>query len=155
MLKSCIFCLLLSAGISSARAQNASDSVKMAVARLFTAMKESDSKMLLACFTDSAILQTIAKDKTGEIFVKKEKLADFASIVGSMPKNTADERNTVEVVKVDGPLAIVWASYQFYLNGQFSHCGINSFQLVRTNGNWKIQYLIDTRRKQGCEIPIR
>jgi len=55
------------------------------------------------------------------------------------------------VVKIDGPLAIVWTPYKFYFNGKFSHCGVNSFQLVRFNGVWKIQYLIDTRRRAGCE----
>lgn len=46
---------------------------------------------------------------------------------------------------------MVWAPYQFYYKGKFSHCGADSFQLVRINGKWKIQYLVDTRRSQGCE----
>ncbi|MFT2543406.1 hypothetical protein ACMWP9_36050, partial [Escherichia coli] len=67
-----------------------------------------------------------------------------------IPKNMADERIVFDVVKIDADLAIVWTPYQFYRNGTFSHCGVNSFQLVRLNGRWKIQYLIDTRRKTGC-----
>lgn len=61
-----------------------------------------------------------------------------------------DERIQFDVVKVDGPLASVWTPYKFYFKGQFSHCGVNSFQLVRVNGEWKIQYLIDTRRRNDC-----
>jgi hypothetical protein len=38
-------------------------------------------------------------------------------------------------------------AYTFYLNGDESHTGTNSFQLVRTSEGWKIQYIIDTRRK--------
>ncbi|MEM9869076.1 MAG: nuclear transport factor 2 family protein, partial [Bacteroidota bacterium] len=34
--------------------------------------------------------------------------------------------------------------------GTFSHCGINSFQMVNFGGEWKIIYLIDTRGKEGC-----
>ncbi|HNA01067.1 MAG TPA: hypothetical protein PLN49_09415, partial [Ferruginibacter sp.] len=68
-----------------------------------------------------------------------------------LPKDAADERITFDVVRVDGALAIAWTPYKFYFNGKFSHCGVNSFQLVRFNGEWKIQYLIDTRRKAGCE----
>ena len=57
----------------------------------------------------------------------------------------------VEVVKIDGALASVWTPYKFYFNGKFSHCGVNSFQLVRMNNTWKVQYIIDTRRRVGCE----
>ena len=39
----------------------------------------------------------------------------------------------------------------FYYKGQFLHCGVDSWQLVRLNGVWKIQYLIDTRRKEPCQ----
>jgi hypothetical protein len=63
----------------------------------------------------------------------------------------ADERITFETIKIDGPLAVAWTPYKFYYEGKFSHCGVNSFQLVRLNGAWKIQYLIDTRRRTGCQ----
>jgi len=62
-----------------------------------------------------------------------------------------DERITFDLVKIDGELAMVWAPYKFYLGEKFSHCGVDAFQLVKINNNWKIQYLIDTRRRQGCD----
>lgn len=136
---------------TNVHSQTAVDSVKATIDKLFWAMKSSDAQLLKRCFADSAILQTIAKDKTGNSVVKNEVVADFAKMIGTMPKEAADERITYDIVKVDGPLAIAWTPYKFYYNGQFSHCGVNSFQLVRFNGVWKIQYLIDTRRTQGCE----
>ena len=136
---------------SSASAQTVSDSVKAAVSRFFTAMKNSDGRGIINSFTDSAILQTIIRDKNGNNVIKTEKIIEFANVVTTMPKDAADERISFDMVKVDGPLATVWTPYKFYFNGQFSHCGVNSFQLVRLNGQWKIQYIIDTRRKQPCE----
>ena len=41
--------------------------------------------------------------------------------------------------------------YKFYVGEKFSHCGVNSFQLVKIRGEWKIQYIIDTRRRQNCD----
>jgi len=76
---------------------------------------------------------------------------DFAGIISKMQKGDADERIIYDVIKIDGPLAIVWAPYKFYYKGVFSHCGVDSFQLVKINGEWKIQYLIDTRKKAGCQ----
>lgn len=135
---------------SSASAQTAADSVKQVVNKLFTAMKTSDAQLLQACFADSAVLQTIAVNKEGKTIVRNESVAAFAASISKAPAGALDERIEFDMVKTDAALAIVWTPYQFYLNGNFSHCGVNSFQLVRFNGQWKIQYLIDTRRRTGC-----
>ncbi|HEU5052899.1 MAG TPA: nuclear transport factor 2 family protein [Hanamia sp.] len=145
------FCLLICLAFCNCiKAQSADDSVRSAVNQLFTAMKNADSALLASSFADSAILQTIV-DKNGKVEVKTEAIADFASQVGKMEKNILDERIQFDVIKIDGALAIVWAPYQFYYKGKFSHCGADSFQLIRINGKWKIQYLIDTRRRDGCQ----
>lgn len=132
------------------QAQSATDSVKQVVNQLFTAMKTSDPVLLQQCFADSAILQTIAMNKEGKTIVRNESVAAFAASISKAPAGALDERIEFDVVKTDGALAIAWTPYQFFLNGNFSHCGVNSFQLVRFNGQWKIQYLIDTRRRTGC-----
>ncbi|MGF2414782.1 MAG: nuclear transport factor 2 family protein, partial [Ferruginibacter sp.] len=133
------------------KAQTAEDSVKAAVNKLFDGMKNSDAVLLTSAFADSAILQTISRNKEGKLIIQNESVNAFADFISKQPKAAADERITFDVIKIDGPLAIVWTPYKFYFNGVFSHCGVNSFQLVKINGEWKIQYLIDTRRKKGCE----
>ena len=135
---------------ASAQATTSEDSVKLVVNELFAAMKANDGKRLAACFSDSAILQTIVVNKKGETRVLNEQIASFVKSVEAAPAGSLDERIQFSVVKVDATLGIAWTPYSFYFNGKFSHCGVNSFQLVRFNGNWKIQYLIDTRRK-NCE----
>lgn len=140
----CIF------GYYQLQAQTAEDSVKAIVNAMFEAMKTGNEQALKDCFSDSAILQTIANTKTGEKIIRTEQVSQFASSVSKLPKGAADERIVFETVRIDGPLAIVWTPYKFYFNGQFSHCGVNSFHLVKFNGNWKIHFLIDTRRKEPC-----
>lgn len=132
-------------------AQSAEDSVKAAVNKLFEGMKNADAGQISDSFSDSAILQTIARNKEGKLIVRNERVKDFAEFVSKQKKGAADERISFETIKVDGPLAIAWTPYTFYFEGKFSHCGVNSFQLVRINDQWKIQYLIDTRRRQGCK----
>ena len=132
-------------------AQTTEDSVKAAVNKLFEGMKNSDGNAVRSAFADSAVLQTIGRTKEGQMVIRTDAVSGFAEQVAKMPKGAADERITFETIKIDGPLAIAWTPYKFYYNGNFSHCGVNSFQLVRMNGQWKIQYLIDTRRRQGCE----
>lgn len=134
----------------SLHAQTTEDSVKAVINNLFTAMKTADSVAVKNVFSDWAVLQTISRNKEGGTIIRTDEVAGFASFVGKSTKGDADERISFGAVHIDGALASVWTPYQFYYKGNFSHCGVNSFQLVRINGQWKIQYLIDTRRKENC-----
>lgn len=132
-------------------AQTAEDSVKAVIKQLFEGMKNSDGKMIQSAFADSAILQSVGKNKEGKIVIENERIEEFAKSISGLKKGAADEQIIFESIKIDGQLAMVWAPYKFYFDGKFSHCGVDCFQLVFINGQWKIQYLIDTRRKQPCE----
>jgi hypothetical protein len=133
-------------------AQLPEDSVKSVINQMFSGMKQADTSLLKGCFAESMILQTITTGKDGKTTVSTENKNNFIAFIGKELPGNADERIVFETVKVDGPLAIAWTPYQFYYKGKFSHCGVNSFQLVRFNGEWKIQYLIDTRRRLGCDV---
>lgn len=147
------FWVLLTAFVFSLKlnAQSTEDSVKAVVNTLFAGMKNADASLLKSAFAENAVMQTISRNKEGKMIVDTENIDEFASFVSKLKKDSADERIQFETIKIDGPLAIVWTPYNFYLNGKFSHCGVNSFQLVRFDGVWKIQYIIDTRRRQGCK----
>jgi hypothetical protein len=150
-MKSVIMLIFIIALIAeNSDAQTAEDSVKTVVKQLFDGMKNSDAGMIRGAFADSAILQTIGRDKQGKMIIENDKVDEFARLISGLKKGAADEQIVFETIKIDSPLAIVWAPYKFYFDGQFSHCGVDSFQLVCINGKWKIQYLIDTRRKQPC-----
>lgn len=142
---------IFSLALANATAQTAQDSVKNAVNLLFEGMKTANADMVRASFTDSAVLQSIVVTPDGKTEVRNEAIKDFADFVRNIKPGDADERITFDVIRIDGPLATVWTPYNFYYKGKFSHCGVDSYQLVRMNGKWKIQYLIDTRRKEGCQ----
>ncbi len=48
------------------------------------------------------------------------------------------ERMWDPTVMIHGRLATVWTPYDFHRDGDFSHCGVDSFNLVRTEEGWKI-----------------
>jgi hypothetical protein len=145
-----IFSIILMCSISVfASAQTAADSIKNVVNNLFIAMKNSNGEGIKKCFAAGAILQTIVTDKENKTAVENDSVATFARIVQFMPKGDGDERVVFDAIHIDGPMAAVWAPYEFYYKGQFSHCGVDHFVMIREEGQWKIQYLIDTRRKKG------
>jgi len=143
-----VVCIL---SVSAVRAQSGQDSVRAAVNLLFTAMKNADSTQLMSAFDDSAVLQTIVVDSSGKTMARSYPVAEFAQAIGRLPKGAADEQVHIETLKMDGPLAMVWAPYHFYYNGTLLHCGVDSFQLIRVKGVWKILYIVDTRKKGICD----
>jgi len=146
-----LYCLALILSLSlSLHAQEKmhqdSVAVVQVIQNMFTAMKTSDTNLLKNCFSPTTIFQTIA-NKNGVIEIKNQPLQDFINSIGKQPSGALDERIVMDKLLIDDRLASVWTPYQFYYKSTYSHQGVNSFQLVKGNDGWKIQYLIDTRRK--------
>lgn len=126
------------------------EAVKQTVNNLFLGMKTGDSTLVAAAFASNSILQTIVH-KDGRNTVRTEAVSEFIKFAGTPHQQKYDERIVFTKILIDGPLASVWTDYKFYVNEKFSHCGVNSFQLVKGEKGWQIVYLIDTRRKDQCK----
>ncbi len=150
MYKKLLFSILTLFTLKS-MAQDDETAIKTVINNMFDGMRKTDSVLIRSAFAPKAILQTIAKTKEGKISVRSEVLDSFIIAVTRPHKEVYDERIIFDLVKVDAELAIAWTPYQFFIDEKFSHCGVNSFQLVKIEGQWKIQYLIDTRRRQDCK----
>lgn len=131
-------------------AQTPQEAAKAVINQLFTAMRNSDSAAIAACFAPDAALRSVTEDPTGKVTVKNTPIADFAATVGKLPVNAADERIVFGNILVDERMASIWTPYRFFFKGQFSHCGVDAFQLVLLSDGWKIQHILDTRRKDHC-----
>jgi ketosteroid isomerase-like protein len=142
-----VFCFFL---LHTLQAQQEEAAVKATINQLFVGMRNADSTAVFSTFAPGAIMQTIVQSKEGKSSVRQNPVAGFASYVGKQAKGAADEQIVFETIKVDGDLAIAWTPYRFIFNGNFSHCGVNTFTLVKLDGIWKINYIIDTRRKENC-----
>jgi hypothetical protein len=145
------FLLFISVAYSSALfAQNAEETaVKTTINTLFQAMQKADSTMLKPLFNPGARLQTVI-NKQGDVTVRDEAIAGFINSIGKAKAGTLDERLSGMDIKIDGDLATAWTPYVFYFQDKKSHCGVNAFTLVKIGGSWKIQTIIDTRRKENC-----
>ena len=51
------------------------------------------------------------------------------------------ERGFSPTAMVNGGVGIVWMPYDLYLNGAWSHCGVDVFSMVKSNGAWRIASL--------------
>lgn len=150
---SCIRLLLFGLclfGASSLFAQKDEKAIRAVVNRFFEGMEKGDTVMVKNACTEAPVFQTFMADREGKLQVFTEDFNEFLAFVGTPTQDKYREEISIEAVEAEKSLASVWAPYKFYLNGKVSHCGTDSFQLVKTAEGWKIQYIIDTRRK-GCK----
>ena len=66
------------------------------------------------------------------------------------PGRNAKERSWDETVLIQGNIAVVWTPYDFHVDGVFSHCGIDSFQLIKQDGQWLISNSSWTLETENC-----
>lgn len=145
-----LFFILLSAQVFS---QNEQQEVMKVVNQVFEAMRTNDSTLLKNCFIESPATYTVYKNQEGKNMLRTGDFKRFVAAVGQPKKQVWNEPIWNEKVEIDGGLASVWVDYAFYIDDQFSHCGVDAFHLILQNGNWKIFHLVDTRRSEDCEVP--
>lgn len=73
----------------------------------------------------------------------------WLSRIGSSKDNLLERMWNPQVL-THGSIAVVWGSYDFHRNGKFHHCGVDSFDLVKTEAGWKISGITYTSETTGC-----
>lgn len=148
------YLLILFLGMSMSLIAQTEDekAAKQAIIQFFEGFHQKDSVMMQEVVHKDLILQTTFVNKEGKAQLRTQDASGFINAVVSRAESPVWQEKILSYnVQVDGTMANVWTPYEFWLDGKFLHCGVNSFQLFKDNGQWKIIYLIDTRRKKGCQ----
>jgi hypothetical protein len=130
-------------------AQSPEQEVVATVQRLFDAMRDRDTAAIRGTMAPGS--QLVALRTRGDSVVAGTTTVD--AFVTNFASGTEEllERMWDPEIRIDGPMATVWAPYDFHRGETFSHCGIDAFQLAQTKDGWKIVSIIYTVRRTGCE----
>ena len=60
------------------------------------------------------------------------------------------ERYWSPTVLIRGAMALVWAPYEFQVDGATSHCGVDMFSFAKIDGVWKVSNSIWTVEPNAC-----
>ncbi|MCK5637853.1 MAG: nuclear transport factor 2 family protein [Flavobacteriaceae bacterium] len=148
--------LMLCFGMHQIQSQNESSkkdslAVHKVIIDLFDGMREGDSTKVRNTFHKDVIMLTTYNNKDNINVLEKGSLIEFLHAIASPHPKIYDEKIWNTTIQIDDTLAQVWTDYAFYVGAEFSHCGVDAFQLIKdANEEWKIIHLIDTRRKEGC-----
>ena len=151
-MKKTIVILILCMGFNLNAQDSEKDQVKATIIKFFDAFHKQDTTALKAMAKGDIKLQSIAVNREGKTVLSENGYNDFIKSIASIPKDKTFEEKLLSFnIQVDGKMANAWTPYEFWFNGNFSHCGVNSFQLLKEDDEWKIIYLVDTRRREGCQ----
>jgi len=142
--------LLTSIGLSAQMEEEMA--VKQTIEDFFAGFHAQDSIKIKATVSEGVVMQRVDEKEGGIGELRTDDFHKFLRGIVSIPKNRKfEEKITSYNIKVDGAMANAWTGFEFWLDGKISHCGVNSFQLYNDGTGWKIFYLVDVGRKEGCE----
>jgi hypothetical protein len=151
-MKRFLFVILMAYPAITLAQSSAEAEVKQDVLSFFEAFHLQDTTALKSMAKGDIIMQSIGTDTEGQTVLNQNSYSKFVRSIGGIPKETEFEERLLDFrIQVDGRMANAWTPYEFWYNGQLSHCGVNSFQLIKESDGWKIIYLVDTRRREGCK----
>ena len=136
----------------SATAQSSEEqSVLNTVNQFFQALAERDRALLASITLPGSfyISTSVSNQGTAQIRIQNHKqLLD--NLGGEGPALLERAWNPTILIRRD--IATFWAPYDFHVNGSFSHCGIDSFQLIKQQGQWFLTNLSWTVERENCEV---
>ncbi len=138
-MKTSLQLLALAVSSLSAVAQEPPGSVLAPIDAMFQGMANRDAAAIKAVAIPGATMVLMRDGKPERMTIEA-----FADRVGKPSQTKIEERIHAPLVRVDDDLAMVWAPFEFRVDGKLNHCGTDLFNLVRTNGKWRIAAVADT-----------
>jgi len=126
--------------------------VNQVVATMFEGMRLGDSTMVSQLFTKDAEFFTVYITPKGDSKIQKGSVRGWLDAIGTPHEEVWNEEWWDPTIHVERNFAHVWTPYAFYVDDTFSHCGVDSFHLIKDDeGKWKVFHATDTRKKEGCD----
>jgi len=110
---------------------------------LFDALENGDAELLRSIMDPSVVMHS-SETRDG---VTTFSAADVEGLAARITTSEVPliERMWDPIVSVNGPLATIWTPYDFYVGEDFSHCGVDSANMMHTEEGWRIVALSWTR----------
>jgi hypothetical protein len=120
-----------------------------AVQSFFDSMEKADAELAKKILMPDARFFSAA-ERDGKMTVRPSTGDAFVASFSNPNRAKALERMWDPEVRIQGAIAQLWTRYDFHTNGTFSHCGIDAFNLVKTDEGWKIAGAVWTVERTGC-----
>jgi hypothetical protein len=119
------------------------------VARDFlAALSRGDTSTLRSLMLPGMSLASVRQGPQGPV-ARGTSGEDFLTSLGGEGRRILERMWNPEV-RIQDRVAVVWAPYDFHLEGQFSHCGVDVFTLLKVADGWKVTGVTYEVTREGC-----
>ena len=112
------------------------------ITQLFEGMEKRDAATIKKPLLSGGTMVLMRDGKPSQMTFE-----DFADRIGKPGTTHIEERIYDPLVRIDHDLAVVWAPFEFLVDGKVDHCGTDLFNLLLTDSKWVIASIADTGRK--------
>lgn len=126
---------------TSAQSSAAENSAVIAVAdSVLAALTSGDNATLARLTLDSAVVGGVGL-RDG---VERWSLRSWSLYINRTGPSTFTERGFDARAQVQDRVAQVWMPYDLYIGAKWSHCGVDTFTMMKSEGRWRVAALIYT-----------
>jgi hypothetical protein len=124
-----------------AQSVDAEGMVAIAVAdSVLAALSSGDGQTLARLTLDSSVVGG-AGVRNG---VERSSLRRWTQFIKRVGPSEFTERGFDATVRVQDRVAQVWMPYDLYIGDRWSHCGVDAFTLMKSDGRWRVASLVYT-----------
>jgi len=116
--------------------------------RFFVAMSAHDPKTWSEIFVEGSLARSQNLGPDGKATLRLGSIGDMVAHLAGGPD--MQEGVWTPTVLIRGPMAVVWAPYEFKLAGKSHHCGIDVFDFLKVDGVWKMSNAMWTSEPAAC-----
>ncbi len=121
--------------------------------KAFEAIGANDEEGLRAIQLAEGTSISFRKDpdgSAGELLMRMSTNEELLEASAEAGDRYVERWTATPTVLIRGPIAVVWGEYEFWINGSFSHCGVDAVDLVNVDGSWKIANWMWTVETESC-----
>ncbi len=145
---SIIFTLAISISVFAQKTDDAKNALAV-VNKMFAEMANHNPAAIADLWIKDSNLTAVIKRKEGKTAIVSFTGEKFSQNFAEKKEEIKEDMYEQKIF-VDGDIAMVWGRYVFFVGGKISHCGLNTFQLVKTDAVWKIANAASTIDANAC-----
>lgn len=129
------------------------DAVVGMVQEFFDAMTHRDVERMKSMLTYDGILYGY-RDSSNGLSILRRAHREYIEGLAEGDSRLVERFWDPQVLLHDR-MAAVWTPYDLYVDGEFSHCGIDNFSFLKTDQGWKITGIVFSMESDDCaESPL-
>lgn len=144
-----VFFAMMAVSVAAADEAGERAAVLAVIDTFFDAMQTRDAERIRPLFSADGVIYGYQTGPEGPALFSLTHQSYLESLAAG--QGTPVERYWDPTVMIHDRLATAWTPYDFHLDGEFSHCGINNFSMIKDEDGWVITGIVFSIETETCE----